>query len=211
MKKIVIIFLISLTLEYKGVDLSDYDEEVDWEKLSKKIDFVIIKAGTNFGYIDREFEKNYVGAKNNGVAVGAYWYSYAKNEEEAAREAKYCLDIIKGKQYEYPIFYYIEDLDTLYSGLTNQIYVTFCSILEKAGYYCGVFFNTYDLDFFDKDILSKYTVWIASRKKYILPIYNFSIWKYGWKYYDGLNFEADSDISITDFAPFMKEHHLNGF
>ena len=59
MKKIVIIFLtISLTLEYYGVDLSAYDEEVDWEKLSKQIDFVIIKAGAGFDYIDREFEKN---------------------------------------------------------------------------------------------------------------------------------------------------------
>ena len=109
MKKIqfFLIFLIfSSSFQYKGVDLSEYEGDVDWSRLSPNIDFSILRANWKIGIDENQFENNYAGAKNYGVSVGAYWYSYAHNEEEAAKEAKDCLDIIKGKQFEYPIFYY---------------------------------------------------------------------------------------------------------
>jgi hypothetical protein len=44
--------------------------------------------------------------------------------------------------------------ETFDTGLTNQILDTFCSILEKAGYYCGVYSALpYYFDYFDKDFL----------------------------------------------------------
>jgi len=214
MKKIqfFLIFLIfSSSLQYKGVDLSEYDGVVDWSRLSQNIDFAILRAGSNFGVHDQQFENNYAGAKNYGVPVGVYWYSYAHNEEEAAREAKGCLDKIQGKQYEYPIFYDIEEQEIFDTGLTSQILDTFCSILEKAGYYCGVYCSTYFLDtYFDKDILNKYTVWVAYWEPEE-PTIPHSLWQYGFEYYDGLNGQADADTSNTDFGPIMKENHLNGY
>jgi len=214
MKNIQIFFsfiIFSISYQYKGVDLSEYDGDVNWSVLSQNIDFAILRAGSNFGVHDQQFENNYIGAKQYGVPVGVYWYSYAHNEEEAAREARGCLDKIQGKQYEYPIFYDIEEQEIFDTGLTSQILDTFCSILEKAGYYCGVYCSTYFLDtYFDKDILSKYTVWVAAWDT-TEPLIPHSLWQYGSDYYDGVNGEVDGDTSNTDFGPIMKENHLNGY
>ena len=128
MKKIqfFLIFLIfSSSFQYKGVDLLEYEGDVDWSRLSPNIDFAILRANWKIGIDENQFENNYAGAKNYGVSVGAYWYSYAHNEEEAAKEAKDCLDIIKGKQFEYPIFYYIMKQETFDTGLKLVIIVAF--------------------------------------------------------------------------------------
>ena len=212
MKKIFFFLLFfSITFQYKGVDLSDWDGEIDWEKLSKNIDFAILRAGSNFGVSDLQFENNYNGAKKYGIPIGVYWYSYAHNEEEAALEAKGCLERIQGKQYEYPIYYDIEEPEIFETGLTSQILDTFCTILEKAGYYCGVYCSPYFLNtYFDKDILSKYTLWVAYWEP-DEPSIPHSLWQYGFEYYDGTNGKVDADTSNTDFASVMKEHHLNGY
>jgi GH25 family lysozyme M1 (1,4-beta-N-acetylmuramidase) len=52
--------------------------------------------------VDNQFENNYKGAKAAGIPVGAYHYGYAVSEAEARQEARFFLDTIKGKQFEYP-------------------------------------------------------------------------------------------------------------
>lgn len=87
----------------KGIDISYCQKKVDWNKVNA--DFVIMRAG--YGRLatqkDSMFEDHYAGAKKAGIPVGAYWYSYAKTPEEARLEADACIDVIKGKQFEYPI------------------------------------------------------------------------------------------------------------
>jgi GH25 family lysozyme M1 (1,4-beta-N-acetylmuramidase) len=214
MKNLIYIFLIIFyfsSCQYQGVDVSEYQGNIDWATLSQHINFAILRAGSNFGVHDQQFENNYVGAKNYGVQVGAYWFSYAHNEEEAAREAKACIDSIQGKQFEYPIFYDIEEQEIFDTGLTSQILDTFCSILEKAGYYCGVYSSVYYLNnVFDQEILKKYTVWVAAWDT-DEPSIAHSLWQTGIGSYPGVVGDVDADISNTDFGPVMKENHLNGF
>ena len=66
------------------------------------IEFAILRAG--FGRLekqkDEKFEQNYENAKAAGIPVGAYWYSYAMDEDEARLEADVFLKVIKGKQFE---------------------------------------------------------------------------------------------------------------
>ena len=59
--------------------------------------------------VDNQFENNYKGAKAAGIPVGAYHYGYAVSEAEARQEARFFLDTIKGKQFEYPVYYDVED------------------------------------------------------------------------------------------------------
>jgi GH25 family lysozyme M1 (1,4-beta-N-acetylmuramidase) len=67
------------------------------------------------------------------------------------------------------------------------------------------------ISYFDKDILSKYTVWVAAWDT-SEPLIPHHLWQYGFeKNYDGTNGQVDADTSNTDFAPVMKEHHLNGY
>ena len=96
----------------KGIDVSSWQGIVDYKKVKAgDIDFVIIRAG--FGretsQKDNCFEQNYSAAKAAGLDVGAYWYSYADSAEDAVREAKACMEVIKGKKFEYPIYFDLEE------------------------------------------------------------------------------------------------------
>ena len=84
---------------------------------------------------DKCFEENYRKAKAAGFDVGAYWYSYAMSVDEAREEAKACLSVIKGKQFEYPVYFDLEEQKQFSKGRTfcDSIVNTFCGELEKNG------------------------------------------------------------------------------
>ena len=73
----------------RGIDVSKHNGVIDWAKVRKNVDFAVIRAG--YGRLieqkDVKFEKNYAGAKTQGIPVGAYWYSYAHSVAEAQTEA----------------------------------------------------------------------------------------------------------------------------
>ncbi|MBR4257050.1 MAG: lysozyme, partial [Clostridia bacterium] len=59
----------------RGVDVSHYQGDVDWETLSKQgISFAFIKATEGSSYVDLTFEKNYVEANKTVLRVGAYHF-----------------------------------------------------------------------------------------------------------------------------------------
>ena len=92
----------------KGIDVSSWQGVVDYRKVKASgINFVIIRAGfgREVSQKDNCFEQNYKNAKAAGLDIGAYWYSYADSAEDAVREAKACREVIKGKKFEYPIFF----------------------------------------------------------------------------------------------------------
>lgn len=80
--------------------------KIDWNQVKNSdVKFAILRS--SFGspdpsQVDNQFENNYKGAKAAGIPVGAYHYGYAVSEAEARQEAKFFLDTIKGKQFEYP-------------------------------------------------------------------------------------------------------------
>ena len=67
-----------------GMDVSKFQGKIDWSKVKNSgIRFAILRVGssTNDGlYIDPYFEENYLGAIANGIAVGAYIFTYADTE-----------------------------------------------------------------------------------------------------------------------------------
>lgn len=96
----------------KGIDVSQYQQNIDFKKVKASgVDFVIIRAG--FGkYANQKdpcFESHYKAAKAAGLKVGAYWYSYAATVEDAKAEAQTCINAIKGKTFEYPIYFDLEE------------------------------------------------------------------------------------------------------
>ena len=130
-------------MEKRGIDISRYQGKPDFSKVKNDVDYVILQAGYGryVSQIDTEFERGYSECKKYGIPVGAYWFSYAKTTAEALAEANACIEIIKGKQFEYPIYYDLEiGLDKLGKSLVSSIATTFCNALEKAGYYTGITF-----------------------------------------------------------------------
>ena len=94
----------------KGIDISYCQGLPDFAKVRSAVDFVIMQIGYGryAGQIDKTFERNYSECKKHGIPCGGYWFSYATTADEARQEAKCCIAAIKGKQFEYPIYFDVE-------------------------------------------------------------------------------------------------------
>ncbi len=59
----------------RGVDVSSYQGEIDWQLLSQQgISFAFIKATEGSSYVDPCFEKNYTEAAETSLRIGAYHF-----------------------------------------------------------------------------------------------------------------------------------------
>ena len=98
-----------------GIDVSKWQGRIDWQRVKNAgVKFALLRAGygDTLSYpsqLDETFEYNYSECKRVGLPVGAYWYSYATTPEMALREAKSCIAALRGKQYEYPIYFDVEE------------------------------------------------------------------------------------------------------
>lgn len=72
--------------EVKGVDVSEYQGEVDWDKIKEQnIDFAFIKATEGSKGKDDSFDKNYEKLKNMDMLLGLYhFFSFESLGEEQA-------------------------------------------------------------------------------------------------------------------------------
>ncbi len=59
----------------RGVDVSAYQGDIDWDILSKEgIDFAFIKATEGSTFVDRRFQENFENALKQDIFVGAYHF-----------------------------------------------------------------------------------------------------------------------------------------
>lgn len=199
----------------KGIDVSKHQGKIDWTKV--KTDFCIIRAGfgRSISQKDPFFEKNYAGCKANKIPVGAYWYSYAMNESEAKKEAQTCLAVIKNKQFEYPIYFDIEETKQYKLGKAkcSAIARTFLDTIEKAGYYVGIYSSKGGLEnFIDESVRKRYTVWVAHVNVAKTSYAGADIWQYSWKgKHSGISGNVDCNYCYKDFPAIIKTKGLNGF
>lgn len=198
----------------KGIDVSKWQGDIDWNKVKKsEIEFAIIRAGYGKESYQKDacFEKNYIGAKAAGIKVGAYWYSYATTANEAKLEAKACLKVLADKQFEYPIYYDIEESGSFPKA--NEIIRAFCQELEKAGYFVGIYMSRWPLmTYISEDIRKRYAVWVAEYASKLSYTGQFGIWQNSseGKIF-GINGNVDTDIGYIDYAPIIKNGGFNGY
>lgn len=152
----------------KGIDISTWQQKVDFKKVKAAgYDFVIIRAGfgREISQKDNMFESHYKNAKAAGLAVGAYWYSYADSVADAKKEANACIAVIKGKKFELPIYFDMEENSQTKLGKTTltKMAKAFCDTVKAAGYKVGVYSNlnwfTNYLDY--KELKKLYSIWFA--------------------------------------------------
>lgn len=96
--------------------------------------------------------------------MGAYWYSYAMSIEEAIQEVDVFLTTIRDKQFEYPVFYDVEESKQFELGKEklSAIIRAFLERVESAGYFVGLYGSASSLTTHtENDIKEKYTVWLA--------------------------------------------------
>lgn len=204
----------------KGIDVSHWQGIIDWTAVKNDgVDFAIIKAGgSDKGfYKDSKFEQNYNNAKAAGISVGAYYFvgKLCKSREAGVADAKRFIDILKGKQFEYPVFIDFEAPDTTDKAGNTDAVIAFCEVMENAGYFVGVYaseisgFN----DRLDDSRLQHISHWVARYGKKPATNANvFHIWQYSSKgSVTGINGNVDMDTSYVDFETVIKNNYLNGF
>lgn len=206
-----------------GLDLSKHNGTVDFDEIKQNNSFVILRAGYGTSTNDPKFEEYYKKAKEAGLKVGAYWYSYALTVNDAKTEAKKCLDLIRGKRFEYPIYIDMEDADGYKkkngmpsNAMLVDICNTFCKEVEQSGYYVGIYASE---SWFDNQLKGlnkgRYDEWLANwgtndgtlqkDKSNVCRLHQFtSNYKIG-------NKRFDRNVCYYDYPKVMKEKGLNGF
>lgn len=204
--------------DMKGIDVSVHNGNIDWGKVKTDgIDFAILRAG--YGRLasqkDERFEQNYAGAKAVGLPIGAYWYSYAMTPEEAELEADVFLSIIKGKQFEFPVYYDLEEKKQFALGKekVSAIMRAFLKKVESTGYFVGLYGSASSLTTHTADdIKSWYTIWLAHWVDKTNYSGAYAVWQYSEKdKVDGINSNVDLDICYKDFTTIIKGKGLNGY
>lgn len=156
---------------------------------------------------DKTFEQNYKWAKEAGVNVGAYWYSYASTAEQAKTEAESFIKALKGKQFEYPVAMDVEE-----TCITTAAVKAFCQAMEDAGYYVMIYAN---LDYLnnrlDMSQLTQYDVWCADWSD-SCGYSRAGIWQYTSDgSVNGINGRVDMNYAFLDYASVIKDAGLNGY
>ena len=200
-----------------GIDISKHQGDINLTALKDKVEFVIIRAGYS-NSIDPKFERNYNLCKELGIPVGTYWYSYALNVDAAKKEANTFLNVLKGKQFEYPVYLDMEDADGWKKkhgynfNNSKAISEAFCSIVEGAGYYTGIYASKSWFDTYLKG-LDRYNKWIAHWSNVSYEDKSgVGMHQYTSKLkLNGYSGNLDGDYAHTDFPTIIKSGGLNGY
>ena len=171
----------------KGIDVSEHQGVIDWAKVAKDgVQFAVIRAGygRELSQKDKQFERNYAGAKAAGIQVGAYWYSYANSVERGEQEARTCLKVLDGKHLDLPVFFdqeYEPGILKLSTKTRTDIVLKFLETIKAAGRPCGLYSST---DFITTKLqanrLTAYPLWIAEYGSKLH--YTGKVW--AWQYTD---------------------------
>ena len=202
----------------KGIDVSKWQGAINWEEVKQNgVNFAIIREGwgkKSPTQIDKRFKENYNGAKAVGIDVGCYHYSYADSVSDARYEAEFCLENIKGMQFEYPIVFDIEDKEQLKLSTRQRtdIVKAFCEEIEKAGYYAMFYCNLNWLNnYLYKGELDRYDLWLA-QWGVNEPSCACGIWQKSYAVrIGGIIGNFDIDIAYRNYPAIIKSKGLNGF
>ena len=200
-----------------GVDVSDHQDQIDWEKVKADgIDYAIIRAGyrgTTAGDIkaDTRCLENLRGAKAAGLKVGVYFFSQATSVDEAVEEVDFIAEQIGDTQLDYPVVYDAEvSSDQGEEGRTKNMTVeeltacckAFCDAVVAHGWKPMIYGGQADLGRLNLNgDLADVPVWYAKYSDGWPDVsYNMTMWQYSYTMeIDGIPYgKADVNIDLTN-------------
>ena len=185
----------------KGIDVSEHNRNIDWEKVKAAgIDYAIIRCGYGDNYDnqdDKQWMRNVSECERLGIPYGVYIYSYARNTDMASSEAQHVLRLISGHKLSYPVYFDMEDNSTLGSDF-GAIAQTFCSTVQNAGYAVGVYAN---LNWWNKYLtdtrFEQWHRWVAQYNIQCDYTGTYAMWQYSSKeLVDGIDGPVDMNYLI---------------
>ncbi|MFM1580739.1 GH25 family lysozyme [Helcococcus bovis] len=200
----------------KAIDTSSWNQDLDFEKIKKDgIEGIIIRAGYGSNSRDKYFVKNVKKALEYGLSVGAYWFMYCTNVEEAIKEADYFnvyLQEFKGKltlpvfaDYEYDSERYARQVGVnVTPSLRTAMVKAFCERLQSYGWYVGNYANLdYIKNKWNQIELDKFDLWYADWREFPDTDY---VRKSGIHQYTENGPQYGSGIATTDMNTINKNY-----
>jgi len=209
-----------------GIDVAKYQGTIDWDAVGASgIDFVMIRLGYRAmadGMIveDSNARYNLQEASRVGIPIGAYFFSTAVSEEEAAEEAAWAATLVSQYPITYPIVYDCEgynEPDSRQYHLNKKqrtgIALAFLETIEKLGYE-GMFYASKnemhkEAGWEVSRIEDDYKIWVAQYPKNYTEgmkstyIGQHRIWQYTSSgTVNGISGRVDMNICYQDFIKY---------
>lgn len=208
-----------MTVQLRGCDISRHQGNIDFNKLKKDIDYIIIRASYGFFNIDEKAQEYINECEKYNIPYGLYHYSYARNITECEIEVKGFINFANSQSYRptYPLILDMEDADKWKEengNPSNNTYVEICEkfldTLEKEGYYAMLYANKdWFINRLNDERLIRFDKWLA-HWNVKAPSLKCGMWQYTSKgKLSGINGNVDLDFSFKDYPSIIKEKGLN--
>lgn len=186
-----------------GIDVSEWQGDIDFNAVKAAgCEFVIIRIGYSVDgeiNVDSTFEQNYKRAKDAGLKVGIYMYSYDNTTEKVRASADRIIEMLGGDSLDLPVAFDWEDFTRFQTyemsfGDLNDMYDVFAEELLSGGYDCILYSSKNYLEEVWEDTDTR-PVWLAhytDKTDYKGP---HTIWQAGSTgRIDGIDGAVDLDI-----------------
>lgn len=199
-----------------GIDVSTYNGSIDFGAVKESgVDFVMVRiGGRGYGesgalYEDDMCRENLENARDAGLLVGGYFFSQAKNEEEAIEEAEYANDILSGFELDFPLAYdweILSDITTRIDDVSPETATlcarAFCDRVIELGYTPMVYTNE-QLGYYKLYLgtLKDIDIWYAGYSSKPYFYYNYTVWQYSASgEVPGVEGHTDLNICFKDYS-----------
>ncbi|MDE7246442.1 MAG: glycoside hydrolase family 25 [Lachnospiraceae bacterium] len=208
-KKIRLNLLFTNKYEIRGVDVSHYQGDIDWDKMAdEKIDFAYIKATEGSSYADEKFRENWENIAQTDLYYGAYhFFSFDSAGDTQAQNYISTVGSLDGKMIPVVDVEYYGDKENRkneldYKAIKKELDILLCT-LEEEYHTKPIIYTTYSAyhDFIE-GTFDEYGLWI--RNVYYTPdIGRKGRWLF-WQYTDRAEFDAyageEAYIDMNVFA-----------
>ena len=162
----------------KIIDVSVHNGTINWDIAKEEIDGAILRCGYGDNLAaqdDRQYARNLAECERLGIPHGVYLYSYARSEAQAMSELAHVLRLVKGHEFQLPIFIDVEENGT--QTFAHRTCEVVCSGLREAGYGAGVYSSTSWWNNYLTTV-TDYARWVAQWADYCTYSGNKIMWQY---------------------------------
>ena len=207
-----------MNIKKNGIDVSEWQGHIDWEKVKSNIDFAIIRLGYGQDTLDSQATRNISECNRLSIPYGVYWFSYAYTVERVQNEARNAVHRLRelgGEpahgvwfDWEYDSRNHAAKLGyTISNELLREMAEVFCSIVSVAGYQAGIYANKdFVCNYYGEDFCKAYPLWYAwldescDREP--------SMWQYSWS---GRIAGIQGNVDMNYLCEKAEEENKEGF